>query len=64
MSSEFEGKSIGTKAVDIACRLFPTKQLSAVVHSKNIGSLKLFGRAGFAKMGNDGVFFLLKKGLK
>ena len=59
ISSEFAGRGIGTAAIYLLCELFPGRNLSAVVHARNYGSLKLFGKAGFVKVKEDGMFSFL-----
>lgn len=59
ISSKYEGKGIGTRAVRLACSLLPNRELNAIVHSENTGSLKLFNRAGFTKKSEDGKFAVL-----
>ena len=64
ISSEYEGKGLGTKAISLICDLLPDVCLKAVVHAKNIGSMKLFGRSGFTKVAEEEDFFVLENNRK
>ena len=60
VSVDVGGKGIGTKAMRLVLQLFPMRALKAVVHTKNVGSLKLFDRVGFVQIGENKDFIHLK----